>query len=445
MDEERSSNYYKSLAWIPMIVFLILYVGSGLFFTILGYKDPFEIISRYAAIIVAISIAFIFFDRKAGLDKKVDIYTKGAGRSGVMMLGIIILLAGAFSTSAEAMGGQESMVNLGLTLIPSDFLIPGIFLITSIISTSIGTSMGTQVTMIPIAIAISEGAGIDPALAGAATIAGAYFGDNLSMISDATIASTKGVGANLKDKFRSNLLIVIPPAILTVIMYWFVSLNASTETANLGTLDFNILEVLPYIFVLGSAVAGMNVVVVLILGIAMSGVIGLTLGTFSLFDLTKAISDGMESMFWLFVFASLVSGLIELIRYYGGVDWLVATLAKRIKGSKSTEYIISVITMGLAGSTLNNTIAVLITAPIAKIMGEEYRISKTRLATLLSIFSCVILMVVPHDSGILLVQGYSDATYFDILKYSFYPIFLFITTVLTTQFGILRRKEYEEN
>lgn len=438
MNELRSKRNYKSLAFLPMIVFLALYVGSGVIFTILGTENPFDQISRYVAILIAICISFLCYDRKTPLDKKVEVYTKGAGSSGVMLLGFIILLAGAFSSTAEVMGGKDSIVNLGLALIPSEFLIPGIFIVTSIISTSIGTSMGTQVTMIPVAIAIAEGAGINVAMAGAATIAGAYFGDNLSMISDSTIAATKGVGAEMKDKFKANFLIALPAGVITILLYWI--LGSGSGAKELADLSYNVIEVLPYITVLVSAIAGMNVVTVLIVGIVMSGIIGMTMGTISFFDWTMAINTGMQDMFWLFVFASL----IEMIKYYGGIEWLVNSLTTKIKGRKSTEYLISLITMGISGSTLNNTVAILISAPIAKIMGEQYRIPPKRMASLLDIFACVILMVVPHDSGMLLVQQYGDVSYFEILKYSFYPVLLLAVTVITIQFGLLRSKEEKE-
>lgn len=442
MNEQRSEKNYKSLAFLPMIIFLALYVGSGVVFTILGAENPFDKISRYVAILIAICVAFLFYARKTPLDKKINVYAKGAGSSGVMFLGLIILLAGAFSSAAEAMGGKESLVNLGLTLIPTDFLIPGIFIVTCIISTSIGTSMGTQVAMIPVAIAIAEGAGLNGAMAGAATIAGAYFGDNLSMISDTTIAATKGVGAEMKDKFKMNFFIALPDAVITIVLYWI--LGAGSNVKELGELNYNVLTVLPYITVLVTAIIGMNVVTVLIVGIVMSGIIGMAVGTFSFFDWTMAVSTGMQDMFWLFVFASLIAGLIELIRYYGGIEWLVNSLTAKIKGSKSAEYLISLLSMGISGATLNNPVAIIISAPLAKIMGEQYKISPKRLASLLDIFACVILMVLPHDSGMLLVQQYGDVNYLEILKYSFYPVLLTLFSVLTIQFNISRTNKERE-
>lgn len=223
MEEKRASKDYGGLALIPFIVFLALYVGCGIVFTLLETENPFGQMPRYTAIMIAIIVAFLCYERGKKLSEKVDVYCESVGRPGVMQFGLILLLAGGFAGSVSAIGGRASMVNLGISIIPGHFLIPGIFLICCVLSTCIGTSMGTQVTMIPIAIALAEGAGLNVCMARVAAIAGAYFGDNLSIISDTTIAATQGVGAEMKDKFRMNFLIVLPVAIITVILYGVMS------------------------------------------------------------------------------------------------------------------------------------------------------------------------------------------------------------------------------
>lgn len=445
MEEIRSEKNYKALAFLPMFIFLGLYVGAGIYFTVIGTDNPFNKISRYVAVLTAICIAFIFYDRKVSLDKKIDIYSIGAGKPGVMLLGIIVLMAGGFSSAVDAMGGKAAIVNIGLSLIPSHFLIPGIFIVTCIISTCIGTSMGTQVAMIPVSIAVAQGAGLNVAMAGAAAIAGAYFGDNLSMISDTTICATKGVGADMKDKFKMNFLIALPAAIITIILYSFLSYGSVATTTNIAIGDYRVVEILPYITVLVTAIAGMNIVMVLVIGIIMSGIIGISLGTITFFEWTMAISSGMEGMFFLAIFASLVSGLIELIKYYGGIEWLVQTITNKIKGRKSCEYFISLISMTISGITLNNPVAIIISAPIAKELGEKYKIAPKRLASLLDIFSCAILGLVPHDSSVLLLAQWGNVTYLEVIRYAFYPILLIIFTLITIQFGLLRTKEEKEN
>jgi Na+/H+ antiporter NhaC len=438
-DELISTKKYGAVAFLPMIVFLLLYVGTGCVLTAMGVAKPFSYMPRYVAVLAAIMLAILCYDRDLPVSKKVDVYAKGAGASGVMLLGIIVLMAGAFASAADAIGGKASMVNMGLALIPRSFIIPGIFIVTAFISTCIGTSMGTQVAMIPVAISIAKGAGLNVGMAGAATIAGAYFGDNLSIISDTTICATKGVGANMKDKFRMNFLIALPAALLTIFLYWYFGSSASATPIQVG--DYSVIKTLPYITVLVTAIAGMDVVLVLFLGIAMTGVIGAVFSNIGFFDWCKALGAGMEGMFFLAVFAMLVSGLIELIRFYGGIDWLVDTLSARIKSRKTCEYFISLISLAIAGTTLNNTVAIIITAPIAKVLGQRYVIAPKRLASLLDIFSCAILMLVPHDSGFLLVQKFGDVTYLDVVQFAFYPILLMFFTCVTIQFGLLRTPE----
>lgn len=231
MSEKRSSKSYGGKALLPILVFLGLYVGCGVVFTIMGTESPFWMMPRYVAILIAIIFAIVCYGRDMKMSEKVDVYCTGAGKSGVMLLGIIVLMAGGFANATAAIGGKDSMVNLGISLIPTQFLIPGIFIICCVISTCIGTSMGTQVTMIPVAIALAQGAGLNVGMAGAAAIAGAYFGDNLSMISDTTICATKGVGAEMMDKFKMNFLIALPAAVITIILYGVLSMNGGAVTA----------------------------------------------------------------------------------------------------------------------------------------------------------------------------------------------------------------------
>ncbi|MCQ4638119.1 Na+/H+ antiporter NhaC family protein [Anaerovorax odorimutans] len=438
--DEGCSKDYKAWAFLPLLIFLGLYVGCGVVFTIMGRESPFEEMPRYVAVLAAIAAALIFYERKTPVGRKLDIYCKGAGSPGVMLLGIIVLLAGGFSSAAEAMGGKESIVNMGLTLIPHHFLIPGIFIVTCFISTCIGTSMGTQVAFIPVAVAVARGAGLDVAMAGAAVIAGSYFGDNLSMISDTTICATKGVGAKMKDKFQMNLLIALPAAVITIVLYGILGGGASSAADPQG-LSYHMVEVLPYVTVLATAIAGLDVFFVLLIGIMMTGIIGIAMETITFFEWTRAIGAGMEDMFFLAVFSMLIAGLIELIKYYGGLNWLFQAMTRRIKTRKSCEYLISLTCMALSGTTLNNPVAIIITAPVAKELGEKYRIPPKRLASLLDIFSCIILMLMPHDSGVLLAQQYGGVTYLEIMRFSFYPILLLLFTCVTIQFGLLRGRE----
>ena len=265
-----------------MLVFLVLYVGVGTVLAVLGHENAFSQFPRFTAALVAITIALLFYDRKAKLSDKIEIYCQGAGSSGVMMLALVLLFAGAFNGAASSIGARESVVNLGLTIIPSHFLIPGIFVISAFVSTCIGSSFATQVSVIPIAMAIAQTGGLNVGMAGAAAISGAYFGDNLSMISDTTICATKGVGAQMKDKFRMNALIAVPAALITIVAYTILGGNHSAviDTTNL---QYDLIKVVPYLAVLVTALMGVDVLIVLLIGTVTCGIIGIFNGSVSIF------------------------------------------------------------------------------------------------------------------------------------------------------------------
>ncbi|WP_251517695.1 MULTISPECIES: Na+/H+ antiporter NhaC family protein [Staphylococcus] len=434
-DSLRSQKQYGALALLPLVIFLLLYIGVGITFTIMGKEDAFNQLPRHVAVFIGIVIAWTCYDRKTSFAKKVQIFTENAGNSSIVNLGLILLLAGAFSTVTSEMGGKTAMVNMGLSVIPPSLLIPGIFIMSGFAALTLGTSTGAQAAFIPVGVAVAQAADLSVAAAGAAVIAGAYFGDNLSIISDTTIAATNGVGAKMKDKFRMNVLIAVPAAIITAIFYAIIGGTGHVK----GDLSFNFLNILPYIFVLVAAIAGLDVVLVLIIGIIMAGLLGIVQGKFGVFDFTKSIGDGMESMFLIFLVAFLVSGLVALIRYYGGIDWIIKTMKEKAKGRKSAEYVISLMSGILAAALSHNTLAIIISAPIAKEIGDEYKVPPKRMASLLDIFACCALMVLPHDSGMLMAEKYGHVSYLDVLQYSIYPVIFILCTVITIQFGLLDR------
>ena len=431
--EERK---YGAISFLPLIIFLALYIGSGLYFTFMGAESAFSKFPRHVALLIGIVIALLM-NKTMKLDKKIDIFCENAGNSGVIIIGLIYLLAGGFQGAAKAMGGVESVVNMGLTFIPSSLLVPGVFAISSFISTAIGTSMGTVAAMAPIAIGVAEAANLNLPLTCAAVIGGAYFGDNLSMISDTTISAAKGVGSEMKDKFRMKFLIALHAAIVAIIMYW--ALGGTGVIT--GEHNFEIIRVIPYIIVLGAALAGFNVCGVLFTGIVMSGLIGIFEGTITILEWVQAIGSGMSDMFSITIVAILISGLIGLIKYYGGVDWLVNSIVSRIKERKDAEYGIGLLSGLLSAALVNNTIAIIISAPIAKEIGKTYHIAPKRLASLIDIFACAFLALTPYDGGMLIVTGLVDVSPLAVLKYSFYIFALIIATCITIQFGLLRTEE----
>lgn len=439
MNEKNGEKKYGAIAFLPLLVFLALYIGSGLMFTFMGVDGAFKKFPRHVALLIGIAVALIM-NKSMKLEKKIDIFSENAGNAGVILIGLIYLLAGGFQGAAKSMGGVESVVNLGLTFIPSAALVPGVFLISCFISTAIGTSMGTVAAMAPIAIGVAQAAGLNLPLTCAAVIGGAYFGDNLSMISDTTISAAKGVGSEMKDKFKMNFFIALPAAIIAIIGYWAFG-GAGVIT---GEHPFYLLRVIPYIVVLIAALMGFNVAGVLFIGIAMTGVIGIGEGRVSFLEWVGAIGGGMEDMFSITIVAILISGLIGLIKYYGGVDWLVNSIVSRIKERKGAEYGIGLLSGLLSAALVNNTIAIIISAPIAKEIGKNYGIAPKRLASLIDIFACAFIALTPYDGGMLIVTGLSDVSPMAVLKYMFYMFALIITTCITIQFGLLRTKEEKE-
>ena len=374
-------------AFLPLIVFLALYVGCGLTFTLMGVENPFGMFPRHVALLAGIAAALMLAP-KVSVTEKLDVFCQSMGNSGVMMIVLIYLMAGGFQGAAASMGGKDSVINLALHFIPVTLLIPGVFLMCCFISTAIGTSMGTIAAMAPVAIGVATGAGLNPAIVGAAVIGGSYFGDNLSMISDTTISAAQGCGSEMKDKFRMNFFIALPAAIVALVLYTVLGGQGS------GTIEagaYSVIQVLPYIVVLVSALMGINVALVLFIGILMTGVIGIAQGTVGFFEWIQAIGTGMSDMFSISIVAILISGIIGLVRYYGGVEWMVNAITAKIHSRRSAEYGIGLLSGILSGALVNNTIAIIVTCPIAKEIGGKFGIAPKRLASLVDIFACAFL------------------------------------------------------
>lgn len=427
-------------AFLPLIVFLALYVGCGIAFTLMGSEDAFGMFPRHVALLAGVAVALAMVP-KIKVSDKLNILCESMGNSGVMMIILIYLMAGGFQGAAAVMGGKESVVNLSLHFIPVYLLIPGVFLMCCLISTAIGTSMGTIAAMAPVAIGVAQGAGLNPAIVGAAVIGGSYFGDNLSMISDTTISAAQGCGSEMKDKFRMNFFIALPAAIVAIVLYAILGGHGS------GTIEagaYSVIQVLPYIVVLVTALMGINVAVVLFIGILMTGVIGLAQGTVDFFTWVQGIGSGMSDMFSISIVAALISGILGLVRHYGGVEWMVNAITSRISNRRGAEYGIGLLSGILSAALVNNTIAIIVTCPMAKEIGGRYGIAPKRLASLVDIFACAFLSLMPHDGGMLIITSLAEVSPLEVLKYSFYMFALIIVTCITIQFGLLRTPEERE-
>lgn len=427
------------IAFLPLLVFLGLYIGSGVWFSIVGSDSPFHEFPRHVALIIAIGVALLM-NRHKKVEDKVETFSESAGSSSVMIMALIYLLAGGFSGAAKSMGGVESVVNMGLTFIPNQFIVLGMFIISCFISLAMGTSMGTMAAMAPIAVGVADKSGLDVAITLAAVMGGAYFGDNLSILSDTTITATRGVGCDMKDKFEMNFLIAIPAAIIAAILYGLVGTSSSIT----GDLSYSFIKVLPYLLVLVLALIGYNVAMILMLGIVVSGIVGMSLGSITFLPFIKAIGNGMEGMFGITIVAILIAGIIGVIKANGGIAWLIDKITSRVKTRPGAEYGIAVLAGSLAVALVNNTVALIISAPIAKDIGVKYHISPKRLASLIDIFACGMLALCPHDGGMLIMSGMGNVTPFEILKFAYYPPLLMLAALITIKFKLLRTKEEKE-
>ncbi len=425
---------------MPLLVFLALYIGTGVILSIMGAESTFGAFPRHVALLVGFAVAMLMTTGDT-IQQKTDKFCEHMGNSGVMQVILIYLLASGFQGAAATMGGKESVVNLALHFIPVKLLIPGVFLMCCLISTAIGTSMGTIAAMGPVALSVAQGAGLSTAITAAAVIGGSYFGDNLSMISDTTISAAKGCGSEMRDKFKMNFWIALPAAVIAMVLYTMIG-GGGSGAVEAGS--YNILKVLPYLLVLITALAGMNVTSVLLLGIFITGVIGFATGSCSFLEWIQGIGGGMADMFSISIAAALISGTVGLAREYGGIEWFVTKIRAKIRNRRSAEYGIGLLSGVLSAALVNNTLAIIVSCPIANELGEEYHIAPKRLASLVDIFACGFMMLIPHDGGIMMLTALSGDSPFTVLKYSFYPVALLIATLVTIQLGLLRTPEEKE-
>jgi len=417
------------LALLPLVVFLVLFLGTGLYFNMQGVDFAFYQLPSPVAAGVGIIVAFII--AKGSIDEKMDTFVKGVGESNIIIMCIIYLLAGAFSTVASAMGGVDSTVNFGLSILPPSMILPGLFIISCFVSIAMGTSMGTISAVGPIAVDMAAKANLPVAMAIGAVVGGAMFGDNLSMISDTTIAATRTQGCEMKDKFIMNFKIALPAAILTVVIILFSGVSGQVPSG----LEYNVIKIIPYIAVLVLALMGMNVFLVLILGTVLAGAIGLADGSFTLLGFSQKIYEGFGNMQEIFILSLLIGGLAALITKEGGLDYLLDFINRRIKSSKGAELGIGALVSVADICTANNTVAIVITGAMAKKISDENGVDPRRSASLLDIFSCVWQGIIPYGAQLLLAGSLSGLSPVQIMPHLYYPYLLGIFTLVAIWLG----------
>lgn len=377
------------------------------------------------------------------IKKRIDTYSRGAGANNLMLMLWIYVLAGAFAASAKAMGAVDATVNLALSLLPASMILPGLFLAACFISLSIGTSVGTIVALVPIAAGLAHSVDANLALTVAIIVGGAYFGDNLSFISDTTVVATQTQGCQMSDKFRVNALIVVPAAILILAIYGVMGMGTKAPT-HIGKVEY--LKVLPYIVVLITAICGMNVMAVLTLGTILCGAIGIgfhylgtdmtaansmgATGSYDLFGWFSAIGNGVIGMGELIIIAMMAGGMLEIIRENGGIDYIIKKLTSHVGSKRGAELSIAALVSMVNICTANNTVAILTVGNIAKKIGDKFGVDNRKAASILDTFSCTVQGLIPYGVQMLLAAGLSGLNPLDIIPYLYYPIAIGVAALL---------------
>ncbi|MDY2814520.1 MAG: Na+/H+ antiporter NhaC family protein [Dorea sp.] len=425
MNQERGNV----AALLPIGVFLIIFLGSGI---VMG---DFYAMPAIVAFLIALFIAFVQ-NRKLSFNEKIAVAARGVGDENIITMCLIYLCAGAFSGAVTAAGGVESTVNLGLSILPPNVAVVGLFIIGCFISVSMGTSMGTIAALAPIAVGISEKTGFALAICIGAVVCGAMFGDNLSMISDTTIAAVKTQGCEMRDKFRENFLIVLPAALLTVLLFFVLTMHGDWELSE--ELTYHIWRVIPYLLVLVGALIGINVFLVLLGGTVLSLVVGVATGSLAVEEMFSAVGDGVTGMYDITVISMIVACIVSLVREYGGIRFILDLIKERIQGQRGAEAGIAGLALLVDICTANNTVAIVMAGPIAREISDEYQISPRRSASLLDIFTSVGQGLIPYGAQLLSAASLTGLTPFEIIPYLFYPILMAVSAVL---FILFRKAE----
>ena len=427
------SNKKGLLALSPLILLIALIA----LFT--GYSAEESHKDTSLSLTVAFMISSIYAVAISGgmpIRKRIDTYSRGAGANNLMLMLWIYVLAGAFAASAKAMGAVDATVNLALSLLPASMILPGLFLAACFISLSIGTSVGTIVALVPIAAGLAHSVDAILALTVAIIVGGAYFGDNLSFISDTTVVATQTQGCQMSDKFRVNALIVIPAAIIILIIYGILGAGTKAPT-HIDAVQY--MKVLPYIVVLVTAIAGMNVMAVLTLGSILCGIIGIIDGGYDIFGWFSAMGNGVIGMGELIIIAMMAGGMLEIIRENGGIDFIISKITAHVNSKRGAELSIAALVSMVNICTANNTVAILTVGNISKKIGDKFGVDNRKAASILDTFSCTIQGLIPYGVQMLLAAGLSGLSPLDIIPYLYYPMAIGLAALFAILFRYPRR------
>lgn len=427
MQPTNTSTKHRPNAWalLPLGVFLLSYLVVSI---LAGdfYKMPITV-----AFVVA-SIVAIATSKGGALSHRIEQYCHGAANGNLMLMVLIFVMAGAFAQTAKAMGAVDATVNLALAVLPENLLAAGIFLAACFISVSVGTSVGTIVALAPVAVGIADKTGVATAFMVGIVVSGAMFGDNLSFISDTTIVATRTQGCKMADKFKFNVRIALPVALIVTVIYIFMGSEMQSSYVP-GEIEW--LKVVPYLTVLVAAIAGLNVLLVLLIGVILSGVVGLYTGGFDLWEWTGAMGSGITNMGELIIVTLLAGGMLEMIRYNGGIDWIIQKLTARIRSTRGAELSIAGLVSFANLCTANNTIALIMAGPIAHDIATRFKVDPRRSASILDTFSCFVQGIIPYGAQLLMAAGLAAISPIEIMQYLYYPYLLGLAALLVILFS----------
>ncbi|UBB90548.1 Na+/H+ antiporter NhaC family protein [Candidatus Kaistella beijingensis] len=413
----------------PLLIFVLVFLGFGI------YNDDFYALPSPIAALIGITAAFILL--KGKINEKIDTFLKGCGDGKILTMCIIYLLAGAFATVTKATGSVESIVNLGLNYISPAYFPVGVFVISSFLSFASGTSVGSIVTLGPIVIALAEKSESPLGLIGASLLSGAMFGDNLSIISDTTIAATQSLGCQMKDKFRFNSKLAFPAALVTILILIVLGFNQEGTAVISGNKEFNLVLILPYLLVIALSLVGLNVFVVLFAGLIFAGLLGFGYGSFDFIGFAKKTYEGFTSMTEIFLLSLLTGGLAAMVEKAGGISFVIKNISKIINSKKTALLgiggLVSVANLCVA----NNTISIIISGKVAKEINDKYGLEPQQSASVLDIFSCYVQGLIPYGAQILILISLSSfkMDYVELVQYSFYLHILLLFTLTSILFG----------
>ena len=424
--EKKKNNWF---ALSPLVVFLVVYLVSSL---VAGdfYKIPI------AAAFLLASVYAMGVCLKGKIEERISVFSQGAGHKNVLLMIWIFILAGAFATTAKEIGAIEATVNITLQLLPGKLLFAGLFLAACFISMAVGTSVGTIVALVPVATGVAAETGISAAFITAIVVGGSFFGDNLSFISDTTIAATRTQGCSMADKFKANIRIAAPAAIIVAAIYVALGLQVNFTPA---AEQINFVLLIPYLLVIGLAIASINVVVVLTVGILANAVIGFAIGKLTWISWLGHIGTGIAGMGDLIIVTMLAGGMLEIIRVAGGLDFLIEKMTRRINGKRGAEFSIAALVSLANLCTANNTIAIITTGGIAKDIADKYKLDPRKCASILDTFSCFVQGMIPYGAQILMASGLAGISAMGILEFMYYPFALGLVAALSIIFRFPRK------